>query len=201
MPSGVDGLHRQAALREHVDVARWVVLMEQDGALRHRDALEVGGQARWRHTVPARGAPPRLGGRRSSSSASSHRCSPRSRSGSNGDDALGAEHAAARELGADRIGGPREHDLGPVRLRQARSPSRRRPTAEESTPVTRRRSITRNRGGVASARARIRSSRRFVEPKNTNPLTRRIWTRSRARGARRVRRAGGRRCCGRRRRT
>ena len=51
-------------------------------------------------------------------------------------------------------------------------------TAEESTPVTRRRSITRNRGGVDSTRARIRSSRRFADPKKTNPLTRRIWTRS-----------------------
>ena len=51
-------------------------------------------------------------------------------------------------------------------------------TAEESTPVTRRRSITRKRGGVSSSiRCRIRSSRRFVDPKNTNPLTRRIWTR------------------------
>ena len=51
-------------------------------------------------------------------------------------------------------------------------------TAEESTPVTRRRSITRNRGGVPSIRCLIRSSKWFVDPKNTNPLTRRIWTRS-----------------------
>ena len=51
-------------------------------------------------------------------------------------------------------------------------------TAEESTPVTRRRSITRKRGGGAacSIRWRTRSSRQFVDPKNTNPLTRRIWT-------------------------
>ena len=45
-------------------------------------------------------------------------------------------------------------------------------------PVTRRRSITTNLGAEDSSLARIRSSNRAVEPKKTNPLRRRIRTRS-----------------------
>ena len=53
------------------------------------------------------------------SSASSHRCSPRSRSGSKDDEPLDLDHTSPRELGPDGIGSRREHDLGSGGLCQA----------------------------------------------------------------------------------
>ncbi len=58
---GRDGLHAQAPGLEHVDVARRVVLVEQDRALGHRDALEVGGEARWQAVGAGGGGVLRLG--------------------------------------------------------------------------------------------------------------------------------------------
>ena len=80
----------------------------------------------------------------------------------------GLLHASAGELGAHRIGGAGEDHLESVGLRQE-STFTNETTAEESTPVTRHRSITRNRGGASSTRWRTFSSRRFVDPKKTNP--------------------------------
>ena len=90
--------------------------------------------------------------------------------------ARGLDHASPGELGAHRIGGAGDH-LEAVGLRQE-STFTNETTADESTPVTRHRSITRNRGGASSTRWRTFSSRRFVDPKKTKPETRRIWTRS-----------------------
>ena len=53
------------------------------------------------------------------SSASSHRCSPRSRSGSKATSPSVSIHPSPRELFANRIGGAREHDLRSGGLRQA----------------------------------------------------------------------------------
>ncbi len=46
-PLGRDGLHAQAPGLEHVDITRRIVLVEQDRALGHRDALEMGDEAGW----------------------------------------------------------------------------------------------------------------------------------------------------------
>ena len=154
--------------------------MEQDRAGGHRDALEVGGEAR-RQPVGAGGGgvlPPRLVEARGGKQRVLAPLQPPVQVGLEDRRALGLVHASARELCAHRIGGAGEDDLESGGLRQAITFTNET-TAEESTPVTRRRSITRKRGGgAAPSGARTRSSRRFVDPKNTNPLTRRIWTRS-----------------------
>ncbi len=117
---GRDGLHAQAPGLEHVDVARRVVLVEQDRALGQRDALEVGGEARWQ-TVGAGGGvlPLRLGEAGGGEQRVLAPLQPSVQVGLEGDEPLRLDHTSPGQLCADRIGRAREDDLRSGGLRQA----------------------------------------------------------------------------------
>ena len=90
-----EGLHGQASCREHVDVPGWLVLVEQDRAVGHGDALEVGGEP-WRHGVGARG-PATVSVRLALEQRLLASLQAPVQVGLEGDDALGTEHPAAFE--------------------------------------------------------------------------------------------------------
>ena len=117
---GRDGLHGQAPGLEHVDVARRVVLMEQDRACGHRDALEVGGQARGQPVGAGGGGvlPTRLVEARGGKQRVLASLQPSVQVGLEDHETLRLVHASAGELGTHRIGGAGEDDLRSGGLRQ-----------------------------------------------------------------------------------